>query len=817
MDMTAEPTDVPKEQAAKKDAEKDRHAPQVLDDLLAFHLFGRRPPGSGDSPTASPPVPALLDSYRDLTRIRHDYPVCLNGSGPETAVRPLTQVVDELIDGIEEEGDAGEQLKRTIYRLEATVRTLAELDDGAKLSELLDRAAQELMATSTLTGEKKDSLNENVSSARRVLDADGEVLNCERETPGRIFKTLVTLHWREHCAKWRDELESLIYGLEGILGADFNRSDESRRPEHLRDSLGTPGDDVDVQAMSTILSSGRHESPLSGTRRERVQSALSVLRRVEPVFRATHDDGDTSAPFRVDTVVADCAEASELLESRIRTMVDFFRSVRIAQLEVANLYREKVHDAFFEAFDRLNLTEDELSLCPPLLVELKSSALSSADIGALLELLGTLNPIKILLQLDDLCQSGDGSITPFVRVRPIARTANMAMALGHAYVMQAPVSRVHLLHSGFLEGFRYDGPALFSVYAGGGETVSSLSDYHVAASAAESRVLPIFRFDPGKGPTMAERINVVENPQFELDWPRESFRYKDTDGEEVVNLELAFTPADFLYCDPRFSGHFWLVPEDKWHDSMMPLGDYLDLSDNNAATRVPYIVVVDGIGQPRRVVVTRSVVTAVVQCASFWRGLQETGGIDNSFVANALAEEKVRLAEEKRQEVEAIEKNYVAQLDQDIGELTREIVQRIANQLIAGGDVGLGVRMTQSVAPPPSAPSQAVAEPQTEAAAEATIESAIEEDEDEVAVSFDDAYIDTPLCTSCNECTDLNRQLFAYNENKQAVIKDATAGPFSDLVLAAEKCPVKIIHPGKPKNPDEPGIADWIERAAPFN
>ena len=52
--------------------------------------------------------------------------------------------------------------------------------------------------------------------------------------------------------------------------------------------------------------------------------------------------------------------------------------------------------------------------------------------------------------------------------------------------------------------------------------------------------------------------------------------------------------------------------------------------------------------------------------------------------------------------------------------------------------------------------------------------------------------------------------------NKQATIKDATAGTFRHLVEAAEKCPVHIIHPGKPKDPNEAGLDELVQRAAKF-
>ena len=46
------------------------------------------------------------------------------------------------------------------------------------------------------------------------------------------------------------------------------------------------------------------------------------------------------------------------------------------------------------------------------------------------------------------------------------------------------------------------------------------------------------------------------------------------------------------------------------------------------------------------------------------------------------------------------------------------------------------------------------------------------EEEPEEALSLDEAYIETVRCTSCNECTNLNGQIFEYNEEKQAFIKD---------------------------------------------
>jgi pyruvate-ferredoxin/flavodoxin oxidoreductase len=59
--------------------------------------------------------------------------------------------------------------------------------------------------------------------------------------------------------------------------------------------------------------------------------------------------------------------------------------------------------------------------------------------------------------------------------------------------------------------------------------------------------------------------------------------------------------------------------------------------------------------------------------------------------------------------------------------------------------------------------------------------------------------------------------MFAYDDNKQAYIKDPRAGTFAELVMAAERCPADIIHPGTPLNPKEKNLDKWIARAAPYN
>ncbi len=78
-------------------------------------------------------------------------------------------------------------------------------------------------------------------------------------------------------------------------------------------------------------------------------------------------------------------------------------------------------------------------------------------------------------------------------------------------------------------------------------------------------------------------------------------------------------------------------------------------------------------------------------------------------------------------------------------------------------------------------------------------------------------WIDTPQCTSCDECIRLNPNIFVYNDKKKAIIKNPQGGPYKDLVKAAERCTAQIIHPGLPKDRSEKDIDKWIARAEKYN
>jgi hypothetical protein len=137
--------------------------------------------------------------------------------------------------------------------------------------------------------------------------------------------------------------------------------------------------------------------------------------------------------------------------------------------------------------------------------------------------------------------------------------------------------------------------------------------------------------------------------------------------------------------------------------------------------------------------------------------------------------------------------------------------------VLMGADLS-GMIADGSHVPSMPAPAPATTEEPPDSAAEPEAEAQpVVEEDDEEELSFDEPWLDTAMCTTCDDCMGINKMMFVYNEDKQAIIKDATAGTFADLVAAAEICPAKCIHPGKPLDPNEPGLDELIARAEPFN
>ncbi len=740
-------------------------------DLIRFHLTRNRGAATRGKIEDTGLCPVLLSGYNDLSTLRYDYPLVLveKEAGEEFA-RPLSRVVDEVLQEIAPRGIDGERLRSHVLQLEMRVRALVLDGTAGSLSELWDLATQELL--SGCDGETAATLEDSLSNARRAIRVDGDVVDCDEAIPSVLLRRAWERVNRERASASLAEIDKLVLRLSDVLKADFMKSDEARDPEHLAQAVGGGFNDVfDFAKLSRVLKRDS-VSTLSESRRQRIRYVLSVLDS-QKFFPALDDSGDRTrreAPYSF--AFESCMRAVEAFRERIPEMVELIKAIAVAELEVENRYSEQAHDAFFEHYDETSVVPEDLEFFPTYLVCLRDKDSDVKEKGELLEALSSGLPIKILAQTSDILGEsslGHGRFSLGVRGQLLA---NMALSLGGAYVLQTASSNLYRMSHRILDGLRNSGPAIFRVYSGSTEIVPALSPYAAAASAMTSRIFPSFSFDPAAGDDWAARFQIEDNPQAEVDWPVERFSYEDA-GMQRVTEQVAHTFVDFAASDRRYARHFAEIPDEIDHSGLVPVATYLELDEDAALGKVPYVLMVDEAEILRKLVVDDEMIRAARRCVAMWRGLQELGGIHNSHALQLLEREKGRWELEK----EKLQSEAAPQQGREVQEVSRPVSDAEPN--------------------PPAQVETPAVEPEVPDA--------------------DEPSIETPRCTTCDECTDRNSMMFAYDENKQAYIADINAGTYRDLVEAAEACQVCIIHPGVPKNPDEPGLSELIERAAAFN
>jgi hypothetical protein len=728
---------------------------------IAFHLTGRLPQGEGDALDRTDLRPALLAGYRDLTALRYDFPLVLVSKGGDgQSVQSLSALFDGALKEIAANGD-GERIRKHASRLEREIRKLIAEGETGTLSKFCDAAA-------TRIGTKNDELlAKSVKSLRAALKSDGEVIDCDKAMPFRLFQHAWQALQDQKAQKFRAEINKLVMKLSDILSAEFGHSKEGLSAERLQASIGSAHRDAfDFAAMSRMLTEASVNVPMPESRRQRVRGLLATLRTQRFFPPATEADKWIGVAEPYSFKFATCTEAVAAYRERLPKMTELAKAMAIAKLETDGDYSEARHDAFFAEFGDNGLDADDIAVFPDYLICLRAADFRAAESDLILRAFVAGMPAKLVVQTDDLLEQSpirDDYLIAGLRSRQLAGTA---IGFGASYVLQSSSSSLFQLREQVLRGLAYRGPALFSVFSGA--SGSSIPPYLTAAAAAESRAFPSFTYDPSAGADWASRFSLGANSQVDLDSPVQRLEYED-EQHQLVSETVAFTLVDFAACDPRCAKYFAKVPRAKWTTDLLPVSEFLAREPKNLTEKVPCLLMVDGDNRLQKVIVNDTLVREARRCVEAWRSLRELGGVHNSHAARLVEQERKVWAEKMQAATAAAAPQ--------------------SNAAVAA----------------PAAPATATSAAAAPAAAEAAPER-----------SPDEAYIETARCTSCNECTQINDKMFGYDANKQASIINPDAGTYRQLVEAAENCQISIIHPGKPRNPNEPGLDELTKRAEPF-
>ena len=642
---------------------------------------------------------------------------------------------------------------------------------------------------------------------------DGACLGCSEKTVVRLFTATVEALMQPRVKAYVARLDELIEQLgrrvrEALVsGLDISHLDVPAGNGETRLSVAelvrqagesdTANSSVDrawlarVTSLIHELEALRWRYTNGTTGRGRANMGLVNATGCSSVWGSTFPYNPYPFPWANHLFQDSPSLAMGVFEGHMAKMAAGFRSVREAELELAGDQAAAAEREALESFDWRQFSDEEYALCPPVVVIGGDGAMYDIGFQNLSRALMSGKPLKVLV-LDTQVYSNTGGQACtsgyFGQVSDMATFGKAShgkqeirkelglLAIAHrtSYVMQSTIAQPSHMIEGFIEGLRTRRAAVFNCYTScqPEHGIGDDAGYAQAKLAVESRAYPLFRYTPERGAVVAEGLDLGGNPAPDEDWPRYTLRYRKHGVEREMELPLTF--ADFAASEGRFRKHFRAVPEEAWHDDMLPLADYLELGQDAREGKFPYIWHLLPDGELGRLLVSSEIVASCEDRRDFWRllrGLAAPAGMAEG--------ERQALIEQVRSEL--------------VGRLSQSLLQLASGQGAAGS-------------PAPQAPPAAEAVPPAAPAPQG--------DDDG---GYMPPWIETQSCSACEECIRINPRIFGYNSAGKAIIKDPDAGPYSDLVKAAERCKEGIIHPGVPRDRSSPEVQRWIARGAKYN
>jgi len=490
------------------------------------------------------------------------------------------------------------------------------------------------------------------------------------------------------------------------------------------------------------------------------------------------------------------ALAMGLFEGHMVKMAEGFKAIRTAELEIKGKYDKDEHDKFFAYFDWQQFSEEEYLLCPPLVSLGADSTSFDSGLQSLSHSLLSGTPIKVLV-LDNHPPHDPASAHKELTL--------IAMAHRTTFVHQSSISNTQHLLEGYIDGLNFRGPALWNIYTSTKQenNLANNSLLFQSKLAVESRAYPLISFDPNGGKTWEECISIAGNIDIDQDWIIYTLNYTDEYGNKF-SMEVPLTYADWALTEVRYASHFKSMAADADSDDSVLLSDYLAMDSNEQADNIPFIWAVHPqTNHLLKVVVSKTMVKATNERKDFWHTLKGLSGKNRVEIdTQAIADQA------KAEMAQTITEGLMSMVGGDAGALTRILADVPAITAKASSTVE-----TKSE---PSIKKEAEKPPEVKPEIKPEEKKAPPEKKSDAQSAHEAVWIETPDCTTCDECVDIAPAMFKYDDDKKAIVIDPTAGTFEQIVRSAEKCTAVIIHPGTPWNPDEPNLEKLIKRAEKF-
>lgn len=778
--------------------------------------------GGNESGTVGALKPALLASQLGKAQIASDFPLWISDELDENrsmSCAPLRHLVESLIEKLWPAENEAHILKANVDRIVHIANDHFSKDKNPKLfATALGEIFEDLKSSLDIAGDEGSLFFKNLNTLKTNLPQTGVLIAYTESTPFQLLEAAIVASLDTERESFKKEVKLILCRLKDILRVEREKRPKEADQKKLKGSMDFAESFVDFDGISSVLPDSGSEVMTP----ERIERINKVVTELESAQHLLADNGTIlieAKLFENKTIAWNsifesrevrpysdnngCAELRTIFHDRMSPWSDLVKNIRIGNLEFNGIYQPEIHDDYFANFSWDHLNDDELLSAPQFILVADSTSLIKKQLNELSTLLSENIPVNIVAVRSEKSSnhSNNGSR------RKIAESVELAsLVLSHKNIVVCQSSAIHpeTLFDGYLKALQVFTPSFTSVISV--EHGIDNKPFLQTSAAIESRDFPGFNYYGTIGRPWGSRFEIVNNPQPDMSWPIHQIDTKNSLGEDT-QMAIEFTYADYLVLNSAYHGYFKEIERGLWSDELRTIPEFLSASSDEIIGKVPYIWMTGEDHILRKVAVAHDVIIACQERLDYWTFLQENSGINNFHVKAAVEKNTKVLEEQFEQRLADLKAEHQTELDEIRNEEAGKVMEKLTSVL-------LGMDVSTISTSPVSGTVPSSKKQEKESVEDAPVTEAVAAP----AVSFSaDPYIDTAMCTSCNECINLNQQMFKYNADKMAFIDDPKAGSFKDLVEAAEKCPVKIIHPGEPMNPNEPDLESLKKRAEKFN
>lgn len=739
--------------------------------LRAFHIAGK---GLEHAAPDEPLRPALLDRLPQLPRLESEYPVYL---APRQLPRPLVEFFKGIV---ERQAGAFPIIADHLPLIARAFQESAQGLDHVAIGHVAEAALASVAASLESLRIDEQQLEKEIARLRKELAQEAWIVPFTARAAPILYAAAVESSRGKARERFIESVKECRDRLKELLVLDDGHSPDASSPESLSASLGMEANaffstDVLAEALHRPAAALHRMEP---ERRLRCEAALVTLEDAleraenEPAlyFFSGGDDPPAVSPIRAEFRHSQnaFADALDFCEQKLNQIAITLRALRTARLEVQSAYEPSIHDDLLERFDWQAADAYELAVLPAIVVLESAERLAETSLTNFGRALRSGLPVQILVEATGLSAAALNGFVPDLGYLSIAHR--------EAFVLQSSLGRLDHLVAGLaaMASSLRTAVAIVSVPPAETETDQAWTETLLMYL---SRAFPVYRYDPDLGESWPERFALLTDPLKSFEAPV-SLPLTNPAGGVAESVDM-LTAVHAIAVSRRFGSQFRLVPNPAWDNEQMELCEYLDKYTQRPPLAIPFLWVLDLEGNPQRAVMTREAVNLCRERARSWRIYEELAAI------RPLSD--VKLSEPANE-------------NQARKEAATQAIYHIVAMLTDSQAVP--VMHTESPVALDTAPAAGQQPPlPTEVQNEAPVE----------------PYIDSFLCTSCNDCMKVNPRMFGYDANKQAYIADARAGTFAELVKAAEGCPATCIHPGMPRPDDKTATAQVLARAAKFS